>query len=43
LDTENPNIFHHIPLHNQKLGKWFAVNVGRNIGSVFFHDAVDSE
>jgi hypothetical protein len=41
--NENPHAIHQVPLHSEKVGVWCAVSPRRIIGSIFFHNTVNSD
>jgi hypothetical protein len=41
--SENPYALHEKPLHDQKLGVWFAISIRRIVGPLFFEETVNSK
>jgi hypothetical protein len=41
--SENPNLFHEVPLHSQKTGCWYAISRKRIVGPIFFPETVTAE
>jgi hypothetical protein len=41
--SENPHLFHEVPLHSQKIGCWCAISRKRIVGPIFFSETVTSE
>jgi len=39
----NPDVIHHITLHDQKLGVLSAINTSRTRGPIFFYVTVNSK
>jgi hypothetical protein len=42
-DTKNPHTIYEVPLHDQNMGVWFAVNGWRIIELIFFLCMINSE
>jgi hypothetical protein len=40
---ENPHAVHQFPLHDMKIGVWYAVSARRIIGPIFCHEIVNSD
>jgi hypothetical protein len=44
LNTGNPDIVHEVPLYDVKVGIWWAINLQRTTGFMFFfHETINSE
>jgi hypothetical protein len=41
--SENPRLFHEVPLRSQKIGCWCAISRKRIVGSIFFSETVTAE
>jgi hypothetical protein len=41
--SENPHLFHEVPLHSQKIGCWCAISRKRIVGPIFFSETVTEE
>jgi hypothetical protein len=41
--SENPHLFHKVPLHSQKIGCWCAISRKRIVGPIFFSEIVTAE
>jgi hypothetical protein len=41
--SENPHLFHEVPLHFQKTGCWCVISHKRIVGPIFFSETVTAE
>jgi hypothetical protein len=41
--SENPHLFHEVPLHSQKIGCWCAISRKQIVGLIFFSETVTAE
>jgi hypothetical protein len=43
LSSDNPHLFHEVPLHSQIIGCWCAIPRKRTVGPIFFSETVTAE
>jgi hypothetical protein len=41
--SENPLLFHKVPLHSQKIGCWYAISRKWILGPIFFSETITAE
>jgi hypothetical protein len=42
-NSENPLLFHKVPLHSQKISCWYAISRKRIVGPIFFSEIITAE